>query len=72
MIVNRRLFMAGCASLPLVTSLKSVPGLAAVAATPACVGEVWGLPFWAKGVEQAPMAFRRKPSAPPAWHSEFG
>lgn len=71
MILSRRMFVAGCASLPVLSSVKAAPLLAQPAAAPACVGEVWGLPFWASGAEPAAMTSRRKPATPPAWHPEF-
>lgn len=71
MIVSRRLFMAGCASLPVLASVKAAPLLAQPAAAPACVGDVWGFTFWAHGAEPAISARRRSPAMPPAWHPEF-
>lgn len=70
-ILSRRLFVAGCASLPALAALKAAPLFAQPAAGQACVSELWGLPFWANGAEPAVKARRRKPATPTAWHPEF-
>ena len=71
MILSRRLFLAGCASLPALSSVKAAPLLRTGPATIAGVGEVFGLPYWARATIPAVTARRRAPEVPAAWHPEF-
>lgn len=71
MIVSRRIFLAGCASFPVVCALRVDPLPAYPARAEAGVGEVWGLRFWARDADGGALSRRTIRAVPAGWHPEF-
>ena len=71
MNLSRRQFFAGSGVLAL--PMLGLPLRAAAATQPYEIGEVWGMPFVARGAQSAhrPRPHRRANNAP-QWHIEFG
>ena len=71
MNLSRRQFFAGSGMLAL--PMFGLPVRAASGSQPYEIGEVWGMPFVARGAQSAhhPRPHRRANIAP-EWHIEFG
>lgn len=71
MIISRRIFLTGCASLPAVCALRADPLPTYPAGAEAGIGEVWGLRFWARDAVGGPVPRRTIKAVPAGWHPEF-
>lgn len=71
MMLSRRLFVAGLATLPPLTMLGTTTGARQWQAGFAGVGQTWGLSYWSNTPLPAVMARRRIWPVPSAWHPEF-
>ncbi len=69
MKLARRHLLAGAICLPLLPACRL--GAAMAPHEPFAAGELWGMPYWARGAMPAVNTVRRRGKPPVAWHPDF-